>query len=292
LDIQTSTNAVSWPGKKSEDGQVEIKLLWTAANFPETFDLELVAGNYYREGVLTDTNNIVLNERAIEVMGIDDPVGKSITWWGSPRKILGVIKDFHNQSLHNKIEPTGFLLDPENAGWLFVKTEVGKSETAISGLQTSFAKVVPGVPLHYNFLDEKYQRQYKSETLTGQLANYFALISIFISCLGLLGLATFLAEQKTKEIGIRKVLGASTVGIIGLLSKDFIKLVVVALFVSIPIAYFFMNSWLAEFEYRIEIEWWVFAIAGSLAVLVAFATVGFQSARAAMASPSDSLRSE
>ncbi len=292
LDIGSSTSSLSWPGKRPDQSKIEFKLLWTASNFVDVFDVNLSEGAYYRSGEILDTTKIVLNERAIEIMGIEDPIGKTITFWQAPRQIIGVIKDFHNQPLHQKIEPTCFLLNQEDAGWFYVKAKEGEMASAISGLESSFEKILPEVPLHYNFLDEQYQRQYKSEILTGKLANYFAIISIFISCLGLLGLATFLAEQKTKEIGIRKILGASTIGIIRLLSKDFIKLVVLALIISIPIAYYFMTSWLAAFEYHISIKWWVFALSGIAAILVAFLTVGIQSTRAALVNPVDSIRGE
>jgi ABC-type antimicrobial peptide transport system permease subunit len=291
LNMQASTGGVSWPGKNLES-HAEFQILWTAGNFPEVFDVQLVAGRYYREDAIMDTSSIVLNERAIEIMQLDDPVGKKITWWGDQREIIGVIKDFHNRPLYEKIEPTGFLLDPENAGQVFVKTAPGKMTEAISSLQSSFAKVLPELPLHFDFVDEQYAKKYKSESLTSRLANYFALISILVSCLGLLGLATFMAEQKTKEIGIRKVLGATTLSIIGLLSKDFIKLVIVALLISVPVSYFFMTSWLQNFAYSIDIQWWFFALSGLIAVMVAVLTVGMQSIRAAVANPIKSLQSE
>lgn len=292
LDVGSSTNGVQWPGKRPDQDNIDFKMIWTSSNFDDFFDVELIAGTYYQGDRTEDTTALVLNERAVEIMGLEDPVGQTITFWDEPRKVIGVIKDFHNQPLYQRIQPMCFLLNQDNAGGMYVKAEDGKMTAAIAGLQSSFAKVLPDFPLHFNFVDEEYQKNYKSESLTGQLANYFALISILISCLGLLGLATFMAEQKTKEIGIRKVLGATTVGIISLLSKDFIKLVVIALVISIPIAYYFMNIWLTNFEYRIDIQWWVFALSGLIAVIVAVLTVGVQSMRAAVVNPTESLRGE
>ncbi len=292
LNMQASTSGVSWPGKRPDQENIEFQILWSASNFAEVFNVPMVAGSYYREGSKSDTANIVFNEKAIEVMGITDPIGKTVTWWQKPRQIIGVVKNFHNRSLYDKIEPAGFLLDPDNAGWVFVKAEDGKIEDAISSTETVFNKVVPGVPLHYEFVDEQYQRLYESESLTGRLANYFALISILISCLGLFGLATFAAEQRQKEIGIRKVLGATTSGLVRLLSKDFLQLVVLSLVIATPLAYFFMDNWLQEFAYSIELQWSVFALAGILAIGIAFLTVSFQSVRAALANPVESLRSE
>ena len=293
LNMLATTSGVSWPGKRPDQENIEFGILWTAGNFAEVFDVPMVAGSYYREDEITDTAHIVFNEKAIEIMGLtDDPIGKTITWWGRPRQIIGVLKDFHNRSLYEKIEPAGFILDPSNAGWLFVKAGQGSVKEAIASVETVFKKVVPDVPLHFEFVDEQYQQLYESETLTGTLANYFAIISILISCLGLFGLATFTAEQRTKEIGIRKVLGATATGLLGMLSKDFLKLVFIALFIASPLAYFLMDTWLQDFAYHINIHWWVFAIAGLLTVGVAFLTVGFRSMKAALANPVESLRCE
>ncbi|HMQ46881.1 MAG TPA: ABC transporter permease [Saprospiraceae bacterium] len=292
IDLQASTSGVSWPDKRADQENIEFQILWTESDFLDMFEIPLAAGNFYRAELLSDTTSIVFNEKAIEIMGLENPVGTVITWWGKPRQIIGVVKDFHNRSLHDRIEPTGILLDAEGTWSLFVKAEAGQIAPAIDGLEAVFAKVVPEVPLNYEFVDEQYQEFYKTEVLTGSLANYFAIISMFISCLGLFGLATFLAEQKTKEIGIRKVLGATLVNIVGLISKDFIRLVVIALLLAIPTAYLLMNHWLDDFAYHIEISWWVFLLAGLSALFFAFLTISFQSIRAALTNPVKSLRSE
>lgn len=291
LDMRASTSNVQWPGKTLDQGNIEFGLLWTAFNFPEVFDIPISEGRYYREGTL-DTLSIVLNEKAVKIMGIEDPVGKTIQVWKKPRQIVGVLKDFHNRSLYEVIQPAIFFLEPDNAGMMFVKVKADQTSEALASLESKFEKVIPEVPLHYEFVDQKFAAEYSSELLTGTLASYFAIISILISCLGLFGLATFMARQRTKEIGIRKVLGASMGSITTLITKDFLKLVIISIFIAAPLAYYFMNGWLQNFEYRIEFQWWVIALAGILAVAVAMATICFQAIRAAMANPVKSLRNE
>jgi len=291
LNMVASSSGVVWPGKTVAQENIEFSLLWAAHNFPEVFDIPISAGNYYREGS-QDTLNIVLNEKALEITGIQDPIGKTIQIWGSQRRIIGVLKDFHNQSLYEPIQPAVFFLEPNNAGTMFVKMKSGKTHEALIAMEETFAKVIPDLPLHYSFIDEDYAAQYKSETLTGALAYYFALISILISCLGLFGLATFMAKQRTKEIGIRKVLGATVGSIAALISKDFLKLVLLAFVIASPIAYYFMDSWLKDFSYKIRIHWWVFILTGVLAMFITFLTIGFQSIKSAMANPAKSLRTE
>lgn len=292
LDNQASTGGVFWEGKTEDQGHLEFNILWAAGNYPEAFEIPMAAGRYYEKEGIMDTFNIVLNEKAIEIMGFDEPIGKTITWWGQKRQIIGVIKDYHNASLYNEINPTGFLLDPLDAGSLYIRTEKGKTQEAIADLQAVFAQVLPEIPLHFDFVDEQIQQAYTSEVLTGTLAKYFAIIAIFISCLGLLGLATFLAEQKTKEIGIRKVLGASITNLIGLLSKDFLVLVGFGLAIGIPVSYYLLNGWLSNFAYKIDLAWWMFIIPVVAAILIAGLTIGAQAIRAAITNPIQSLRSE
>jgi len=291
LDMVASSSGVSWPGKTLDQENIDFSLLWTAHNFNEVFDVPLNEGIYYREGSV-DTLNIVLNEKAVEIMGLEDPVGKTIQLWRRPRQIIGVLKDFHNRSLYEPIQPAVFLLDPDNAGHMFVKLKAEKTKDALEALQDAFAQTLPNLPLHYNFLDQEYAAAYKSETLTGTLAYYFAIISILISCLGLFGLATFMAKQRTKEIGIRKVLGASITHIITLISKDLMRLVLLAVLIASPLAHYAMSAWLRNFEYRIQIHWSVFVLTGGLALLITLLTIGWQSLKSAKADPVKSLRTE
>ncbi len=289
LNMNASTSGLNWPGKTIDEENIEFSLLWTAHNFHDVFDVPLKEGHYYREGSL-DTLNIVLNEAAVAIMNIDHPIGKKVEMWGRPRQIIGVLKDFHNRSLYEPIQPAVFLLNAENAGMMVVKMKAGKTAEAIAALDKAFKDILPTLPLHYEFVDEVYEKAYTGERLTSSLAYLFAIISIFISCLGLFGLATFMAKQRTKEIGIRKVLGASVASITALISKEFMRLVLIAIGIASPIAYYFMSIWLEEFTYKITIQWWVFGLTAVLAVLVTIATIGIQSVKAAMANPIKSLR--
>ena len=291
LDINASSSGVVWPKKEVAQENIEFSLLWTAYNFPKVFDVPTVSGNYYREGSL-DTLNIVLNEKAIEIMGMKDPIGKTIQIWGQQRTIMGVLKDFHNRSLYEDIQPTIFFLDPNDAGEMFVKLKGENIKDGLATLQSAFQKVLPDIPLNYEFLDKAYEAQYQSEILTGKLTFYFALISILISCLGLFGLASFMAKQRTKEIGIRKVLGATVENITALISKDFLKLVFIAILIAFPIAYYIMAGWLNDFTYKIDIAWWVFALVGVLTAAIALTTISFQTIKAALANPIKALRTE
>jgi len=292
LDIQSSTSGVGWPEKRPDQQNIEFAMIWTASNFLDVFDIPLVDGRFYREGSVYDTTSIVLNETAIRIMELEDPVGQTIRWWGKPRQIIGVVKDFHNRSLYEKIEPLGILLDQDDAGWVFVKAKEGEMQEAIASFESTFSEVLPDVPLHFDFVDQDYQQQYRSEELTGTLANFFAILSILLSCLGLYGLATFFAEQKEKEIGIRKVLGASIGNLVQLLSRQFLVLVVIGLVVGIPISRYLLSGWLSNFEYKIDMQIWMFALPIVLAIFIAAMTVGIQAVRAAIANPIESLRNE
>ena len=292
IDLQASTSGVQWPGKQADQDHIEFQILWTESNFLEVFEVEMAAGEFYRKGLRSDTMGIVFNERAIEVMALEEPIGSTIEWWGRPRQIIGVVKDFHNRSLHDKIEPTGILLEEDNTWSIFVKHQPGEASAAIASLKEVYSDVLPGFPFHYEFVDEQYAMHYEREMLTSALARYFAMISIVISCLGLLGLITFAAIQKKKEIGIRKVLGANVAGLVGLLSKDFLMLVLLALLIATPLTWYLMQQWLQNFSYHIDLHWTVFLIAGLASVLITLLTVSFQSVKAALANPVDSLRNE
>ena len=292
IDMQASTSGVSWPGKRPDQENQEFQILWAESNFLDVFDVGLAQGRFYREDAVMDTTTIVLNETAVDIMGLDEPVGKSIQWWGKPRQIIGVISDFHNRTLYEDIEPMAILLDPEGTWSLFVKTEAGQTNSALSSLKESFSSIVPQVPLHYDFVDHQYLEQYKSEELTSSLAKYFAMISILIACMGLLGLATFYAEQKTKEIGIRKVLGASVLNLIGLLSREFLILVCTGLLIGILVSWYLLRGWLGNFKYGVDLNWMMFIVPTLIAILVAGATVGIQALRASLVNPVKSLRDE
>ena len=255
--------------------------------------LQLTGGRDFSKDFATDSVGYVINESALKIIGYKDPIGKPLTFWQKPGTIIGVLKDFHFNSMHEQIKPLILHLG-ENVEWgtALVRTEPGKTKKALASLEKVCKDLNPKFPFTYKFSDEEYAKLYKSEQVVGQLTNYFAFLGIFISCLGLLGLVIFTAEQRTKEFGIRKVLGASPVTLFTLLSKEFLLLVLVAMIIASPLAWIAMNNWLQDYAYKINISWWMFVIAGIGAILIALITVSFQAFKAATANPVKSLRSE
>ena len=298
IEVGSSTQGVRWPGKDTT------KLILFSNNpitydYVKTMDIQLIAGRDFDPSYSLDTMNYLVNEAAARKIGYRDPVGKELTMWGDKGTIIGLMKDFHHNSLKVPIEPLILRLFKgswvkENGYWgnVIIRTEQGKTKQAIASMESTFKKFNPGFPFRYYFTDDEIMENYKTEYTTSKLSRYFAFLAIFISCLGLFGLVMFTAEQKTKEIGIRKVLGASVSGIVNMLSKDFLKLVLIASAIAFPVAWWLMNKWLMDFEYRIKIGWWIFIIAGIAAMLIALLTISFQSIKAALANPVKSLRTE
>jgi ABC-type antimicrobial peptide transport system permease subunit len=254
--------------------------------------IKFIEGHNF-SGTPGDSSSYILNETAVKMMNLKPPyLGQQISLHGQIGTIIGVTEDFNFQSLKLKIKPLIFFTFWENRNILYVRTTAEKAQQAIAAVHEQYKKYAGNTPFSYYFLDATFDAQYKSDERAGTLFNVFAAIAIFISCLGLFGLATYTAQVKFKEIGIRKVLGASIAGIIQLISKDFLKWVVIAIVIAIPIAWWAMSKWLHGFAYRINISWWVFALAGCIALLIALATVCFQAIKAAMANPVKSLRTE
>ncbi len=289
MQIGSSTTGVKWKGKPEGD-----KTLFTqlpiSYEFIKTMKIKLLDGRDFSKSTITDSTNYIINEEAARRMGMKNPVGKDLTFWEKPGKVVGLIKNFHLNSLRVAIEPLILRLDSTN-NVLLVRTYPGQTEQALKSMERLAKQFNPAYPFDYKFADESFREQYKSETLVGTLANAFAVIAIFIACLGLFGLAMFTAEQRTKEIGVRKVLGASVPSIVALLSKDFLKLVFISILIASPLAWWAMYQWLKDFAYRIDIDWWVFVLAGLLAIGIAQLTVSFQSIKAALMNPVKSLRS-
>ncbi|MFC4874585.1 ABC transporter permease [Negadavirga shengliensis] len=284
-----TTGDTDWDGKAP--GQAFfIHPLTIDEDFLSVLKLELVEGEGFT-GIASDSAHYILNETAVKEAGITDPVGQRFRLWDTEGTIIGVVRDFHFASLKQRIEPAIFRYHPENYG-MYVKTTGKDAPAVLSEVEKLWKQYNADFPFEYTFLDDTYDNLYKAEQRIGMLFKLFSFVAIFISCLGLFGLAAYIAQVKTKEIGIRKVLGASVTGIIGLLSKDFIKLVLAAIIIASPIAWWAMSRWLADFAYRIDIEWWMFGIAGLMAVVIALLTVSFQSVKAALANPVESLRSE
>jgi putative ABC transport system permease protein len=260
-------------------------------DFMSFFKMKLTEGSGFT-GAVADSAHFILNEAAVKEIGMKNPIGKSFRMWKTKGTIIGVVKDFHFASMRQKISPAVFYYAPQNMGSMYIKTDGRNAQKAINAAQEQFKQYNGQYPIDYAFLDDVFNRLYEGEQREGTLFNYFAGITIMISCLGLLGLAAFTAQVRTREIGVRKVLGASVSEIIGLLAKDFIKLVLIAIIIAIPVASFTMYKWLQDFAYRINIGWYVFALAGLMAILIAFITISFQSIKAALANPVKSLRSE
>lgn len=282
---------------KSGDLQVaNLDLYFVDFDYIPQFGLKMAAGRPFSREFGTDTTQaMVINEAAVKLLGYakpQDAIGRRFRQWGREGKIVGVIKDFHFRSLQETIKPLTMRIEPGGTDLVSVKIEGNRLKETVAAVEEKWKEAIPGRPFSYYFMDEFFDRQYRSEERFEKLFFNFAVLAIFISCLGLLGLASYSTTQRTKEIGVRKVMGASITSIVGLLSKDFLKLVLIAFVVASPIAYFGMDRWLQNFAYRTDIYWWVFAIAAILSTAIAFATVSFQSIKAAVMNPVKSLRSE
>ena len=289
ISIGNTTGDTDWDGK-AKDRQFMIHPMAIDQDFIKFFKLKLDAGAGFT-GIKPDSAHYILNETAVRDAGIKNPMGKRFSLWGTNGTIIGVLKDFHFASLKQKIEPFIFHYQPHT--WqLLVKTTGRDAPKALKTVENTWKRYNPNFPFTYTFLDQSYEALYKSDQRTGTLFNVFAGIAILISCLGLFGLATYTAQVKVKEIGIRKVLGASIANIATMLSRDFLTLIILAILIASPVAWYAMNKWLQDFVYRATIQWWIFAVAGIAAIVIALITISFQSVKAALANPVKSLRSE
>ncbi len=288
---RASTDGVSWSGK-TPDNNVSFGVQQINYGFFETFDIELKQGRSFSQNHESDESAIIFNENAIKAIGIDDPIGKNINLWGRDRKIIGIVKNFNYESLHTKINPLFFILKPTNCRKIMVRIDEGKESEVIESIRNLYHKFNPTFLFEYKFLDQDYRNQYVAEKRVVVLSQYFAGIAILISCLGLLGLAAFTTEQRRKEIGIRKVNGATISEILIMLNTDFLKWVAIAFVIATPLVYYTMQKWLQNFAYKIELSWWIFASAGCLAMMIAIITVSLQTFWAARRNPIESLRYE
>ncbi|XWW46886.1 ABC transporter permease [Fibrella sp. USSR17] len=285
-----STSDTEWDGK-TPGRTFMVNQMSVSADFIPNMGMKLVEGQNFT-GTPADSTNLILNETAVRESGITNPIGKRFNFHGTDCRIIGVVKDFVFESARNKVAPTVLMSIPNWNGTVYVRTSGQNTSQAIAAVEQLWKKIYPQYPFEYAFLDENYNRLYRDEQRTGNLFIFFAGVAIVICCLGLFGLAAYTAEQRTKEIGVRKVLGASVPSLIGLLSKDFLALVAVGILLAAPIAWWAMGSWLQGFIYRIDLQWWMVALAGLLAVGIALLTVSFQSIKAALMNPVESLRSE
>ena len=257
--------------------------------------MELKAGRNFSKEFGAEEDKVIINETAANSLGFyQDPIGKAFTQdtdeGGRELTIVGVVKDFHFKSLHQEIEP--LILRNNPYGGLIIRTNTADIASLLGFIENEWQKFSIKEPFSYTFLDDSFNKTYLREQKMGAILSIFTGLTIFVACMGLFGLVTFAAERRVREIGIRKVLGSRVPEIIGLLSKDFIKLILISFIIAFPLGYFLMEQWLQDFAYRIQIQWWVFLLAGFLTTLIALITIGFKSYKAASANPVKSLRTE
>ncbi|HTL09687.1 MAG TPA: FtsX-like permease family protein, partial [Chitinophagaceae bacterium] len=291
-----NNNSLAYP-EGQEDHMMKTIEYHVDEQYLPTLGIQLAAGRNFSPSFSTDSSAMLINETAAKAFGFGkEAVGKRITRQNSHRgknytfTVIGVVKDFHFKSLHEAITPLLMVLDPQSG--LIIKTRTSNMAGLIASLKTAWASYQVEEPLSYDFMDDLYNRTYAAEQKTGQMLTIFALLTIFVACLGLFGLATYTAEQRAKEIGIRKVLGASVSQVTAMLSKDFLRLVLIGCVLAWPVSWWAMHQWLQDFAYKIDLHWWVFLLAALAAMLVALLTVSAKAIGAALANPVKSLRSE
>jgi putative ABC transport system permease protein len=295
-DIWSRSGGFNWQGK-DPNLDTDFGIIRVTPEFGKTVGWNFKEGRDFSRAFSRDSLSIVINEAAVKFMALKNPIGKTIRWGddkgGKDYIIIGVIKDMLMQSPYKPVIQSIYFLDNKYYNWINLKLNPNKSASeSIAKIGAVFKKHISSAPFEYKFADDEFAAKFKTEEQIGKLALFFAILAIFISCLGLFGLASFVAEQRTKEIGIRKVLGATVMNLWTLLSKDFVFLVIVSVVIATPIAYFFMNNWLQKYDYRTNISWWVFAFSGVGVLAITLLTVSFQAIRAALANPVKSLRTE
>lgn len=287
-----STSAIVWPGK-DPNLSVDFQQNGVSAEYAKTASWEIKDGRSFSNAFLSDSAAVVINEAAVKFMGMKSPLGQNLTYYGSAYKIIGVIRDIVVDSPYGEVKPSVYFLNKGPGGTVLLKINPKISTSAaLSKIALVFKQFNPQQPFEYHFVDQEYAKKFGNEQRIGTLSAFFAGLAIFISCLGLFGMASFMAEQRVKEIGVRKVLGASVLNLWSLLSTDFIVLVVISLVFACPIAWYLANSWLQNFDYRSNIAGWIFVVTGAGALTITLLTVSFQSVKAALANPIKSLKTE
>lgn len=291
----SSTSGISWEGKNPND-VILLHYAFVDQDYVKTFKMEIAEGRFYSEDFASDSNALVINEEAANLMGRESIIGKKVNIIGVEKElsVIGVLKNFHFKPLNTKIEPMILSIEPSSQwiNFMFIRIKPGNPKNTLASLEKTFKRIIPETPFEYQFLDQDYENMYRGVERMGSLFMYFSILAIFISCLGLFGLASFIAERRTKEIGVRKVLGASVLNVVMLLSKEFTKWVLLANLIAWPIAYYAMAGWLENFAYRIDMSWWLFVGAACIALAIALMTVGYHAVKAALTDPVKALRYE
>lgn len=290
VGLASATIGLTWEGKDPEE-QVKFENITVNMGLIETMGFEMAEGRAFSPEFGEEDNKIILNEAAVRTIGFQNPVGQIVNLWGEDKEVIGVVKDFHFESLKETVKPAFLKYDPAFAQKVMVRIESDDQQASIAGISEIYEKFT-GQPLNYSFMDEDYQSLYASEQRASKLAKYFGTTAIFLSCLGLFGLAAFTAEKRKKEIGVRKVMGASLMSVLTLVSKDFVALIMVSIIIAVPIAWYFANNWLQSYAYQTDLSWWIFIGSGVLLIVISLITVGYQAFKAASANPVNSLRSE
>jgi hypothetical protein len=293
-EIYSNNNGWEWKGSKPNDQSVIFATIATSYDYAKTMGIKMKEGRDFSESFATDSVGVLLNEAAVKRMGLKNPVGELLKWNNTTWKVLGIIPNLQMESPFRQTSPLTVIF---NNGWvncLCIRLKPSMSASAaIKKIAPTFVKYNPGYPFDYQFADVEYAKKFNYENLISQLALIVALLAIFISCLGLFGLASFMAEQRTKEIGVRKVLGASVANLWGLLSKDFVALILISCLIAIPIGYYLMEAWLSDYkDYRVKINFWIFVIVVMMSIIITLLTVSYQAIKAAMANPVKSLKTE
>lgn len=292
IDMGGTTSDPVWEGGSPQDGQKWFSVLTVDFELMEMLEIPVKKGRSFSSEFASDTLNYMVNEEAAIAMGLKDPVGKSLGFWGDEGgKIVGVTKNFNFTSLRNPITPMIIRCRPTETGLFYIKAKSGRTRDALAHME-KVQREFSSLPFTYHFLDDAIEKGYREEQKVQQLAGIFSGLAIFISCLGLFGLAAFTANQRIREIAVRKVLGASVLSLFNMLSKDFLKLVAIALLIAIPITWYYLNDWIQGFAFHIDLTWWMFGMAGLMVLLVALATVSYQTLKAANRNPVKSLRTE
>jgi len=290
--VWNSSSGFSWP-KKDPNLSIDFGNVSVAWDYGKTVGWTIKEGRDFSKEFGSDSSAFIINEAAAHFMGLEKPIGETVTWFGTPFTVIGVVKNMVMNSPYDEVRPVIYNLSNEAGGVILAKINPNSStKDALSNIEKVFKKFNPEQPFEYRFTDEEYAKKFGNEERIGKLAGFFAALAIAISCLGLFGLTSFVAEQRKKEIGVRKILGASVFNLWTLLSKDFVTLVLISFLVAIPMAYYFMHNWLQNYQYRTAMSWWVFLAAGCGALTITLVTVSFQSIKAALTNPVKSLRTE